>query len=155
MCICVYLYVCSLIVRKRIYRFAPNLVCLFLKTRKRIQEGQNSGKSLLSSIPGEGSSCSSETKHNRRTAPRPKLFVSERRLQKQGPQYRKTVLGSILVEDVFCNSETKHDRRTVQRITLFVSARITGTKVTNPKTVLGSSLGEDVEFWDYNFFYDI
>jgi hypothetical protein len=30
------LCVCSLIVRERIYRFAPNLACLFLETRKRI-----------------------------------------------------------------------------------------------------------------------
>jgi hypothetical protein len=29
--------------------------------------------------------CSSETKHDRRTVPRPKLFVSKRRLQKQRP----------------------------------------------------------------------
>jgi hypothetical protein len=34
---------------------------------------------------------------------------------------------------------------------------ITGTEVTNPKTALGSSLGEDVEFRDdnNNNFYDI
>jgi hypothetical protein len=31
---------------------------------------------------------------------------------------------------------------------------VTGTKVTNPETVLGSSLGEGVGFRD-NFFYDI
>jgi hypothetical protein len=69
------LFVCSLIAGEGINRFAPNLACLFLETRKRTQEGQNSEKSVLSSIPFEGGSCSSETKHDRRTAPRSKLFV--------------------------------------------------------------------------------
>jgi hypothetical protein len=46
-------------------------------------------KNVLSSNPSEGGSCSSETKHDRRTASRPKLFVSKRRLQKQRPQPRK------------------------------------------------------------------
>jgi hypothetical protein len=36
---------------------------------------------VLSSIPGEGGSSSSEIKHDRRTGPRPKLFVSKSRLQ--------------------------------------------------------------------------
>jgi hypothetical protein len=45
-------------------------------------EGSKLRKSVLSSIPGEGGPCSSETKHDRRTAPRPKLFVSKKRLQK-------------------------------------------------------------------------
>jgi hypothetical protein len=43
-------------------------------------------ESVLSSNPGECGSCSSETKHNRRTASRPKLFVSKRRLQVQWPE---------------------------------------------------------------------
>jgi hypothetical protein len=73
--------------------------------------------------PGEGGSCSSETKHNRRTAPRPKLFVSERRLQKQRHQTRKIVLGSSPGEDGFYSLETKHDKRTAPGPKLFVSAR--------------------------------
>jgi hypothetical protein len=44
-------------------------------------------------------------------------------------------------EDGFCSSETKHNRRTE-------------TKVTNPKTVQSTILGEDVGFRD-NFFYGI
>jgi hypothetical protein len=48
-----------------------------------ILEGSKLRKSVLSSSPGEGGSCSSETKHDRRTAPRPELFVSARRLQEQ------------------------------------------------------------------------
>jgi hypothetical protein len=35
------------------------------------------------------------------------------------------------------------------------SEEITGTEVTNLKTVLGSNLDEDVGFRDNNFFYDI
>jgi hypothetical protein len=34
-CGCVYVFVYSLIAREWIYRFAPNLACLFLETRKR------------------------------------------------------------------------------------------------------------------------
>jgi hypothetical protein len=67
--------------------------------------------------------CSSETKHDRTTAPRPKLFVSASRLQEQRPQHRKTVMGSSPDEDDFYSSETKHDRRTALRQNLFVSAR--------------------------------
>jgi hypothetical protein len=63
-------------------RYALKLAFLFLETRNIIQDGQNSGKGDLSSIPGEDVSCISETKHDRRMAPRPKLFVSKRRLQK-------------------------------------------------------------------------
>jgi hypothetical protein len=65
---------------------------------------------VLSSIPGEGVSCSSETMHDRRTAPRPSGFSEE--LQEQTSQPRKIVLGFIPGEDGFCNSETTHDRKT-------------------------------------------
>jgi hypothetical protein len=58
-------------------------------------------KSVLSSSPSEGGSCTSEIKHDRRTAPRPKLFVSKRRLQEQRPQPQKSVLGSSPGENVF------------------------------------------------------
>jgi hypothetical protein len=51
-------------------------------------------QNVLGSSPGEGSFCSSETKHDRRTAPRPKMFLSVVRLQEQKPQPQKIVLGS-------------------------------------------------------------
>jgi hypothetical protein len=76
---------------------------------------------FLGSSPN-GSFCTSETKHDIKSAPRPKLFVSARRLQEQRPQPRKICLGSSPGEDGFCNSETKHDRRTVPRSQLFVLA---------------------------------
>jgi hypothetical protein len=85
--------------------------------------GSKLRKSVLSSIPAEGVSCSSETKQDRRMAPIPKLFVSNRRLQKQRPESRQIVLGSIPSEDNFCSSDTKHDRRTAPRPKLFVSKR--------------------------------
>jgi hypothetical protein len=69
--------VCSLISRERINQFTPDLTCLCLEAKKRFQKGRNF-ESVLSSSPGEGGLCSSETKHDRRAAPRRKLFVSTR-----------------------------------------------------------------------------
>jgi hypothetical protein len=51
--------------------------------QKTFCKGQNS-ESVLSSSPGECGFCSLETKHHRRTAPRPKLFVSTRKIQDEG-----------------------------------------------------------------------
>jgi hypothetical protein len=42
------------------------------------------------------------------------------------------------------------EERRLTKVACF-GAGITGTKVTNPKTVIGSSIGEDVAFRD-NFF---
>jgi hypothetical protein len=80
-------------------------------------------KSVLSSIPAEGVSCSSENKHNRRMAPRQKSIFSKGGSQKQRPEPRKIVLGLISSEDGFCSSDTKHDRRTAPRPKLFISKR--------------------------------
>jgi hypothetical protein len=78
---------------------------------KEIQEQRpQPQKPVLDSSPGEDGLCSSKTKHDKRTAPRPKLFVSMRRLQEQMPQPQKTVLGSSLGEDVFCTLETNDGR---------------------------------------------
>jgi hypothetical protein len=95
---------------------------LILWDQEEILERSKLRKSVQSSSPSEGGSCSSETKHNRRTAPRPKLFASTRKLQEQRPQLRKPVLCSNHGEDGFCSSETKHDIRRVPRPELFVSA---------------------------------
>jgi hypothetical protein len=46
-------------------------------------------ENILGSSPGEGGSCSSEIKHDRRTAPRQSLFVSARRSQELRSQTRK------------------------------------------------------------------
>jgi hypothetical protein len=101
MCLFVCFYVCSLIAREWIHRLAPNLACLLFETTKITWEGQCSGKYVLSSILDEGGSSDSETKHDRRTAPRSKLFVSKRRLNKRRIQPRKSVLSSIPNEDCF------------------------------------------------------
>jgi hypothetical protein len=53
---------------------------MFAETRKRFLERSKLRKSAPGSSPDEGDSCSSETKHNTRMAPRPKMFVSKRRL---------------------------------------------------------------------------
>jgi hypothetical protein len=61
--------------------------------------------------PNEDGFCSSEIKHDRRTAPRPEMFVSARRLQKQRPRPRNFLPRSSPSEDCFFSLETKHDRR--------------------------------------------
>jgi hypothetical protein len=91
--------------------------------QKEILERSKLRKRFLGSKPGEGGFCILETKHDRRTSPRPKLFVSTWRLQEQQPQPRKTVLCSSPGEDVFCSSETKHDKITAQRTKLFILER--------------------------------
>jgi hypothetical protein len=147
--VCVCVFACSL--RTDVHRFATNLACLFLEIRKRFWKGQSSGKSVLSSNPAEGGSCSSEIKHGRRTARRTKLFFSKRKLQKRRSEPRKPVLRSNPGEDVFCSSENMHDRRMAQRTKLF-RKEISG-RVTSLKTVLVSSLGEEVGFRDNNSFF--
>jgi hypothetical protein len=90
------------------------LACFFLDTRKIFLKGQNSKKVVMSSSPRKGDACSSETKHNRRMAPRPKMFVSRRRLQR-GHNLKKTILSSSPGEDDFCSSKNKHDKGTLPR----------------------------------------
>jgi hypothetical protein len=57
-----------------------------------------SGRGLRKTVPslsiGKGHFCSSETKHDRRTKPRPKLLVSARRLNRRRLHHRKSILGS-------------------------------------------------------------
>jgi hypothetical protein len=116
-------YAHSFIAQEQIYQFIPNLAYLYLETRKRTQDSQNCTESVLSSIPGEGTSCSSEIKHYTRTVPRPKLFTSERRLQKRKPQPQKAVLSSIPDRDLSCCSESKLDRKMVPKPKFFVLKR--------------------------------
>jgi hypothetical protein len=103
--------------------------------------GSDLQESGLSSIPGQDGSSSSETKHDRETAPKPKLFVSARRLQEQRRQPRKTALGSISDGHNFCCSDTVQDRRTAQRIELFLRGDYSnyGHK---PRSLLHPSIAE-------------
>jgi hypothetical protein len=57
---------------------------LIPRDQEEILERSEIRKSVLCSRPGEDVLCSSETKHNRKTAPITKLFISASRLQKQG-----------------------------------------------------------------------
>jgi hypothetical protein len=98
------LLVCLLIARERTNRFIPNLVNLFLEAWKKYRRWKVREK-YLSLIPDDGVSCTSETKHDKTTTPKPKLFPSKI-LEKQRQEPRKTALGSIPNEDVFCKSET-------------------------------------------------
>lgn len=64
-------------------------------------------------------------------------------------------MGSCLGKEGLCSLKlsTTEERRNEQNC---FSKEIIRTKVTKPKTVLGSCLGEDIGFGDnYNFFYDI
>jgi hypothetical protein len=76
------------------------------------------------------------------------LFVSKRTLQEQRSQPQKSVLGLSPGEDGFCSSATK--KKGAKNKILCFGEEITETKVTNLKTVLGSSLGEDIGFKDNN-----
>jgi hypothetical protein len=122
----------SLIARERINRLYRTWY-LFLETRKRTWECQNSEISVLSSIPGEGVSCSSENKRDRRTAPRPKLLVSRRRLQKQTLQHRKLSWVRVVTRKfhVAPKLSTREERRQGKLCSFRRGDQ--GTKVTNPK----------------------
>jgi hypothetical protein len=118
-CVCVCVFAYSSRTEKPI---CTKLGILIPWDQEEILEGSKLRKIVLSSSPGEDGSCSSETKHNRRTASRSKLFVSKKRLQQQRSHPRIIVLGSSPGEDYFYSSETKHDRRTAERTKLFASA---------------------------------
>jgi hypothetical protein len=59
------------------------------------------GVSDLSLSSGEGSSCISETKHNRRTVWRPKLFVLKRRYRNKGQNPKNLSCLRVLVKMVY------------------------------------------------------
>jgi hypothetical protein len=110
-CIHLKLRICSLIARKGINRFAPNLAHFFLKTRMRTKTSKLR-KSIMSSIPGDGSSRSSRTSHDRRTMNGTQLFASK--ITETKATTPKTVLGSS--PDKYCSSSsdvcTIEERRT-------------------------------------------
>jgi hypothetical protein len=80
-------------------------------------------KTVLSSIFGEDCFCSSETKHDKRMAPRPNLIVSNRKEQKKGSKRWENDMDSSPGEDGFCKLSAKHDKRTAPGTTLYVSKR--------------------------------
>jgi hypothetical protein len=106
--------VCSLIAREHVL-ICTKLGTLMLWNQEEILESQNPGKTVLGSSPDEDGFCSSETKHDRRTAPRLKLFASARTLHKQRPQPQETPQGSSTDEDGFNSSGTEYDRRMAPR----------------------------------------
>jgi hypothetical protein len=75
----------------------------------------------MSSSPGKGGSCTSETKLDRRTMRRSMLFILERKLQEQGPKPPESVLGST--SDFFFKARREQDRKTAPRLKLFVLVR--------------------------------
>jgi hypothetical protein len=127
---------------------------LILRDQGEISERSKLLKIVLSSSPSEGGFCSSETKHDRRTARRSKLFVAVRKLQKERPEPRKTVLGSSDGENAFVAWKLRTiEEWNLDNIVCFAE-EITGSKVTNPKSALVLSPVEDVGFRE-NFSRDI
>jgi hypothetical protein len=106
-----------------------------------LQEQRPQPRKLLGSSLGEDGFCSSETKHDRRTAPRPKLFESVGVYRNKGRNPEKSALGSSPGEDGFFSSETKHDRRTVSRPKQFVSVKKLQEQRSQPQRLLGLSPG--------------
>jgi hypothetical protein len=109
-CMYVSIYVCNYVRMYTSSSRADKPICTKLGMLIPWDQKENIGKSkhrksVLSSSLGEGGSCSSETKNDRRTAAWLKLFVSKRRLQEQRPQYRETVLGSSLGDDLSVNND--------------------------------------------------
>lgn len=83
---CVF-YVCSLIAREWLYRFAPNMACLFFLRPAR--------HCIRTKTPWKESwvRFRSKIKHERRMKPRPNQYVSNKRLQKQGAEPLKKYIG--------------------------------------------------------------
>jgi hypothetical protein len=137
-----WVFVCSLLAWERVYRFATNLACLFLETRKRTQQRQNSVTRILSSSSGQDGSCSFRTKHDRTTVPRPKLFISKRRLQEERPQRQKDC---PMFEPWLSMVSIAWKLRAIENCAKakFVSAKTLSVLRSHPKIVLGSRSGED------------
>jgi hypothetical protein len=141
-CLCVY----SLIAWERIHRFAPNLAWLFLETKKRFWEGQNSEKLSWVPVPVRAVPVAR------------KLSTIEERRQDQSCLFRsgnyknkghnpENCPGFESRWECFCSLETKHDRRMAPRQkNVCFGEEITGTKVTNPKFVLVKVLGLGICF---------
>jgi hypothetical protein len=81
--------------------------CLFGREDYR-NNGHNPEKTVLGLSPSLDRFCCLETKHNKRTAQRPKSFISAGKLQAQRLQPRKSVLGSSPGEDGVCSLENRH-----------------------------------------------
>jgi hypothetical protein len=113
--------------------------------QEEILERSKLRRSVLSLSPGEGGSCSSETKHDRRMAPRPKLFFWKRRLQKQRPQHRTTILGSCPCDDAFVYWKLNTIEWHVDKNCFFLQEQRSQTQ----KSALVSSPDEDVGFRDF------
>lgn len=114
-CVCVFAY--SSRTEQPIY---TKLGILVASDQRRFYKGQNPGKLSCVRVPARAESW--ETKNNRRTAPRSKLFASTRWLQEQIPQPWKIILDLCPGKDIFCNSETNQNTRMTPRPKLFVSA---------------------------------
>jgi hypothetical protein len=84
---------------------------LLVSARKIEEQLPKSLKSFLGSSADENILSSSETKHDKRRAPRTNLFVPAWRSQEQEVQTLRTDLDSNLSEDIFYIWETNNGRK--------------------------------------------
>jgi hypothetical protein len=96
-----------------------------------------------SGSPGEADFCISETKHGRRTAPKPKLFVATSRLHDKVCSPEKSVLGWSHDEAVFYCYVKKHDRRAQLTAQLLFSAERLQEESYKPESCACNSPVED------------
>jgi hypothetical protein len=119
------------------------LARLFLEIRKRFTKGQNSGKVSWILVPVRAVPVARKTKHNLITASKPEVFFQERDFRNRNQNSEEPVLSTSPGQDVFCILDTEHDR------TILSGECVAESKVTELKTVLGSSVDEDI-FRDNN-----
>jgi hypothetical protein len=81
MYVCLCVYICTLRAQRKDMPICYIASMLISSNHEEISERTKLRKSVLGSSSAEGGFRSSETKHDRRTAPRPKLFATAKRLQ--------------------------------------------------------------------------
>jgi hypothetical protein len=85
---------------KRDIPIFTKLGILILWYQEENSEGSKLRKNVLSSIPSENGSCSSETKHDRRSVPRPKLIFSKGDHRNKGHSTEKVSWVRVLMRTV-------------------------------------------------------
>jgi hypothetical protein len=114
MCICLYIYVYIYIFSYRSREYpsvALELLCLFIKARKVFGNANTPENCFGLGDPVRVIFCSSESYHDKQTAPSTKLFVSATRLQEKWAQPRNYVLSSSVSEEIFCTLESRNKPR--------------------------------------------
>jgi hypothetical protein len=145
---------CSLLTRERMNRFAPNVACLFLETRKKTQQDQNSGKLswvrvLVRAVPVARKLSTIEELCRDQSC----LFQrGDYRNKRHSTQKLPWVRVPVKIVSVARKVSTIEERRQDQS-SVFRGGDLRNKGYNTQKTVLDSSPGED-KFRD-NFYCDI